>query len=140
MERIVKALILAIGISFNVYAADYTCKIYSTGGWQPCGIAHKGDVVEIKAYGSWRFSSWRSPVGPEGASYIFGDNVLENCPHAALIYTMDRKTGWCYAEPRDRKFVATEDGPIFFTINDGGYRGDNSGAIDVYVHVSSSSK
>jgi hypothetical protein len=140
MKFSLKALLLGTIIGFTVQAADYTCRIYSSDGWQACGIAHKGDIVEVKAYGSWKYSSWRAPVGPEGTNYAFGDNLMSDCPHAALIYTMDRRVGWCYARPEDRKFIAPEDGPIFFTINDGGYRGDNSGAIDVYVHVESPNK
>jgi len=96
-----------------VQAGDFTCKIYATEGWQSCGFAHKGDIVKVKAYGSWRFSNWRPPVGPEGTQYVYGDNLLDNCPHAALIYTMDRKYGWCYSKESDREFIATEDGPIF---------------------------
>jgi len=131
-------LIGTLGLFKTSQARDYTCKIYADGGWQPCGVVHKGDKVKIKAYGRWKFSNWRSPVGPEGTSYVFGDSLLEGCPHAALIYTIDRKHGWCYAKTKE--FIANEDGPIFFTINDGGYTSDNSGAIDVFVEVISVEK
>jgi hypothetical protein len=127
------SILTACLLTLPASAKEYVCKIYADGGWQACGTARKGDLVKIKAYGRWKFSNWRSPVGPEGAPYVFGDNLMNNCPHAALIFTMDRKKGWCYAETKE--FIANEDGPIFFSINDGGYRGDNSGAIDVYVEV-----
>jgi hypothetical protein len=139
-------LTLVVGIALVTLASKTTFgpqvhdelelpRIYAYKGWQSIGLrVHEGDVIHIRAEGSWMYTP-DEYHGPEGHPRYPSPSFypIPNIPGGALIGRIGEHGEPFYVGRRYSANVR-EDGTLYLRINDD-LLGDNGGYVTVRVTV-----
>lgn len=113
-----------------------TRRVYAYRGWQSTGIQlSKGDGYTIRAEGTWLYSPFAGPNGPEGHHRYYAPNYypLPNVRGGALIGRIG-EDGKPFYVGRSVSGWAEHQGLLYLRIDDD-LLGDNQGYLTIDVQV-----
>ena len=113
-------------------------RIYAYRGWQSTGIQlHKGDWYTIRAEGTWMYSPFAGPNGPEGHRRFLapGFYPLPGVGGGALIGRVG-EDGTAFYVGKDMSGRVERNGLLYLRIDDD-LLGDNVGNVTIQVTVTS---
>ncbi len=111
-------------------------RVYAYRGWQSTGIQlAKGDLYSVRAQGTWLYSPYAGPNGPEGHRRYQSPAFypLPNAPGGALIGRVG-EDGKPFYVGRGTSGRADSNGLLYLRIDDD-LLGDNQGVLTIDVTV-----
>jgi len=105
----------------------------ATSGWRSDITVRRGQLVRIKAAGTWKMGDWIGSCDPDGMSGHTSYNVLPNRKHGSLLVMIEGDDGW-YAVGKKGEFRAEVSGRLIFRPNDL-EPNSNAGSLNVTVEV-----
>ena len=149
MQRIILLLVLVCGalVAFGILVASAAWtpqpqeallvnRVYAYRGWQSTGVQlSKGDGYTIRAKGTWTYSPFAGPNGPEGHYRYRAPNFypLPNVGGGALIGRVGEE-GKPFYVGKGASGRAERNGLLYLRIDDD-LLGDNTGQLTFKVTV-----